>query len=217
MKKNILTKNIWLKLTSLVLAITLWFFVILSGRSGIILDVPLMYDNIPPGLEVVDFPKTVSIHVEGQEQILKNLKQNEISAVVDLQDAKTGRNFYTLTPENFNLPRTIEITNVDPQTIGLTIEKEFKKTVSVQPAIEGLPERGFVIMEIRVDPDILVLEGPRSIVSKIYSVKTESIDINGLNRDLLYKAKLNLPNSGLRANIQKVDVNILVRQIEKER
>ncbi len=214
MKKNVLTKNIWLKLTSFVLAITLWFFVILSGRSGIILDVPVMYDNIPPDLEVVDFPKTVSIHVEGQEQILKNLKQNEISAMVDLHDAKTGRNFYTLSPENVNLPRTVEVTNIDPQTIGLTIERQFKKTVSVQPSIEGLPEKGFVILEIKVDPEILILEGPRSIVSRINNVKTEPIDINGLNRDLQYKAKLNLPNSGLRANIQKVDVNILVKRIK---
>lgn len=214
MKKNVLTKNIWLKLTSFVLAITLWFFVILSGRSGIILDVPVMYDNIPTDLEVVDFPKTVSIHVEGQEQILKNLKQNEISAVVDLHDAKTGRNFYTLSPENVNLPRTVEVTNIDPQTIGLTIERQFKKTVSVQPSIEGLPEKGFVILEIKVDPEILILEGPRSIVSRINNVKTEPIDINGLNRDLQYKAKLNLPNSGLRANIQKVDVNILVKRIK---
>jgi len=214
MKKNVLTKNIWLKLTSFVLAITLWFFVILSGRSGIILDVPVMYDNIPPDLEVVDFPKTVSIHVEGQEQILKNLKQNEISAVVDLHDAKTGRNFYTLSPENVNLPRTVEVTNIDPQTIGLTIERQFKKTVSVQPSIEGLPEKGFVILEIKVDPEMLILEGPRSIVSRINNVKTEPIDINGLNRDLQYKAKLNLPNSGLRANIQKVDVNILVKRIK---
>ncbi len=214
MKKNVLTKNIWLKLTSFVLAITLWFFVILSGRSGIILDVPVMYDNIPTDLEVVDFPKTVSIHVEGQEQILKNLKQNEISAVVDLHDAKTGRNFYTLSPENVNLPRTVEVTNIDPQTIGLTIERQFKKTVSVQPSIEGLPEKGFVILEIKVDPEMLILEGPRSIVSRINNVKTEPIDINGLNRDLQYKAKLNLPNSGLRANIQKVDVNILVKRIK---
>jgi len=214
MKKNVLTKNIWLKLTSFVLAITLWFFVILSGRSGIILDVPVMYDNIPPDLEVVDFPKTVSIHVEGQEQILKNLKQNEISAMVDLHDAKTGRNFYTLSPENVNLPRTVEVTNIDPQTIGLTIERQFKKTVSVQPSIEGLPEKGFVILEIKVDPEMLILEGPRSIVSRINNVKTEPIDINGLNRDLQYKAKLNLPNSGLRANIQKVDVNILVKRIK---
>jgi YbbR domain-containing protein len=216
MKKNIFTKNIWLKLASLVLAMMLWFFVILSGRSGIVIDIPIMYANIPHELEVVDFPKTVSINVEGQERLLKNLKQSEISAVIDLQDAKVGRSFYTLSPENINLPKTLEVTNIDPQTVSLTIEKQFRKTVSVQPSIEGLPERGFVILEIRVEPETLILEGPRSIVSKINNIKTEPIDISGLDRNLQYKAKLNLQNSGLRANVQKVDVHILVKQIKKE-
>lgn len=214
MKKAFLTKNIWLKLASFVLAITLWFFVILSGRSGIVIDIPILYDKLPEGLEVADFPKTVSIHIEGQERLLKNFKQNEISAIVDLQDAKAGRNFYSLTHKNIKLPKTIELASIDPQTISVTVEKQFKKIVSIQPSIEGLPERGYVILEIKVVPDTLMLEGPRSVVSKIYNVKTEPIDINGLNRDLQYKAKLNLPNSGLRGNIQKVDVNILVKQIK---
>ncbi|RJQ54803.1 MAG: YbbR-like domain-containing protein [Nitrospiraceae bacterium] len=214
MKKDFLSRNIGLKLASLVLAVTLWFFVILSGRSGTVVEIPVMYVNVPQGLEVTDFPKTLSINVEGQERILKNLKRDEISAVVDLRDAKTGRNFYSLTAENIRLPSTLEATNIDPQTISLTLEKQFKRTVSVQPAIEGLPERGYVILEIRVDPETLVLEGPRSIVSKVHNIKTEPIDISGLNRDLQYKAKLNLPNSGLRADVQKVDVTILVKQIK---
>jgi len=213
MKKNFLTKNIGLKIASLIMAIILWFFVILSGRSGIVIDIPVMYVNVPHEFEVTDFPKTVSINIEGQERLLKNLKQEEISAAVDLRDAKAGRNFYSLTQDNIKLPKTLEVINIDPQTISLTIEKQFKKIVSVHPAIEGLPERGFVILDIKVSPETLTLEGPRTIISKIDKVKTEPIDITGLNRNLIYKAKLNLPNSGVRTNVQKVDVNILVKQI----
>lgn len=212
MKKNILTKNIVLKVASLIMAVILWFFVILSGRSGLMIDIPVMYVNTPPELEVTDFPRTVSINIEGQDRLLKNLKENDISAVVDLRDAKTGRNFYTLTPENIKMPKTLEVINIDPQTISLTVEKQYRKMVSVQPAIEGRPEQGFVIFDIKVEPETLLLEGPRTIVSKISNVKTEPIDITGLNRSFLYKAKLNLPNSGLRANVQKVDVHIEVKQ-----
>lgn len=214
MKKNITTTNIWLKIASLLLAITLWFFVILSGRSGLVMDVPLMYVNIPPELEVVDFPKTVSVTIEGQERILKNLKQNEIDAVIDLSEAKAGRSFFTLTRENIKLPKPLEVTSIDPQTISLTIEQQMKKTVSVQPSIVGRPERGFVILEIKVIPETIIIEGPISLVSKMYNVKTEAIDISGLNSNLKYKAKLNLPNSNLRSDVQKVDVDILVKQIK---
>ncbi|MBI4849823.1 MAG: hypothetical protein HY808_14835 [Nitrospirae bacterium] len=212
-KENMLTRNIWLKLASFILAIALWFFVILSGRSGIVMDIPIMYVNVAQDLEVVDFPKTVSINIEGQERILKSLRQNEISAVVDLGDVKAGRSFITLTHENIKLPSTLEVTGIEPQTISLTLEKQMKKTVSVQPAIVGVPARGFVIMEIKVEPDMIIIEGPRSVISRIYNVKTEPIDITGLNADLQYKAKLNLANFNVSANDQKVDVNIFVKKI----
>lgn len=212
MKTNFFTKNIWLKLASFILAVALWFFVVLSGRSGIFLDIPIMYINVPQGFEVVDFPKTVSVNIEGQERLLKNLKENEVNVVIDLSRIKPGKSFYTLTRENFNLPRTLEITNIDPQTISLTIERQMKKAVPVQPAVVGVPERGFVIFEIKVLPEEITIEGPRSVVSKIYNLKTEPIDITGLNSNLQYKAKISLP-ANIRVNEQKIDVNVFVKHI----
>ncbi len=214
MKKNFLTKNIWLKISSFILAVALWFFVILSGRSGIFMDIPLMYIRVPQGFEVVDFPKTVNVNIEGQERLLKNLKHNEINAVIDLSNAKAGRSFYTLTNENIKLPKTLEVTSIEPQTISFTIEKQLKKTVSVQPAIVGVPERGFVIINIKVVPERIDIEGPGNIISKIYNVKTEPIDITGLNNNLQYKAKINLINTNTRVSEQKVDVNIFVKRIK---
>ena len=214
MKKNFLTKNIGLKLASFILAIALWFFVILSGRSGIFIDIPIMYINVPQEFEVVDFPKTVSVNIEGQERLLKNLKQNEINAVINLSDAKAGKFFYTLTHENIKRPKTLEVTSIDPQTISFTIEKLLKKTVSVQPAVVGVPQHGFVIIEIKVVPEEIVIEGPRNIISKIYNVKTEPIDITGLKNNVQFKAKINMTNSTMRVPEQKVDVNIFVKRIK---
>jgi YbbR domain-containing protein len=214
MKKNFLAKNIWLKLASFILAIVLWFFVILSGRSGIFMDIPIMYINVPQGFEVVDFPKTVSVNIEGQERLLKNLKQNEINAVIDLSDAKAGKSFYSLAHENIKRPKTLEVTGIEPQTISLTIEKLLKKTVSVQPAVVGVPQHGFVIIEIKVVPEEIVIEGPGNIISKIDNVKTEPIDITGLKNSLQYKAKINMTNSVIRLTEQKVDVNIIVKRIK---
>ena len=214
MKKAFLRKNIWLKLASFILAIALWFFVVLSGRSGIFMDIPLMYINAPHEFEVVDFPKTLSVNIEGQERLIKSLKQNEINAVIDLSSAKEGKSFYTVTHENIKLPKTLEVTSIDPHIIGITIEKQLRKTVPVHPAVVGVPERGFVIIEIKVAPETVVIEGPKSIISKINNIKTEPIDIAGLNHSLQYKVKLNMSNSSVKTDEQKVDVNIFVNRIK---
>jgi YbbR domain-containing protein len=214
MKKAFLRKNIWLKLASFILAIALWFFVVLSGRSGIFMDIPLMYINAPHEFEVVDFPRTVSVNIEGQERLIKSLKQNEINAVIDLSKTREGKSFYKITNENIKLPKTLEVTSIEPQTIGITIEKHLRKTVAVQPAVVGVPERGFVIYEIKVVPETVVIEGPKSIISQINNIKTEPVDIAGLNRSLQYKVKLNMSNSSVKTDEQKVDVNIFVNRIK---
>ena len=214
MKKTFLAKNLWLKLASFILAVALWFFVVLSGRLGIVMDIPIMYINVPRAYEVVDFPKTVSVSIEGQERLIRNLKQNEISAVIDLSNAKEGKSFYTITNDNIKLPNTLEVTRIEPHTIAVVLEKQLSKSVPVQPAIVGVPQHGFVIDEIKVAPETVVIEGPKSVISKIRNIKTEPIDITGINRSLQYTAKLNTLNSGLKTGEQKVDVNIIVNRIK---
>jgi len=213
MIKGFFTTNIWLKLASLLLAVALWFFVILSGRSGVDIEIPITYMNLSPELEMVDSPQTVSVSVEGQERLLKKIRSKEIQAVVDLVNAKAGRSFFSLSEENIKLPRTLELISINPEIISLTIEKQMRKTVSVKPAIVGLPVEGHAIVEMKVVPDTVIIEGPRSVISKLYTLKTEPIDITGINSDLRYKAGLSMPNSNLKSNTQKVDIYISVQKI----
>jgi YbbR domain-containing protein len=177
------------------------------------MDIPVTFVNIPSKLEVFDSPDTISVEIKGQERILKNLKRNEVSAVIDLEDAKAGRAFFTLSKNNIRLPKTLVVTGIDPETISLKIENQLTKTVNVKPAITGLPEKGFVIADVKVVPEVVELEGPQSVISKIYTVKTEPLDINGINSDLNYRANLNVSDSNIRKNIEKVDVFISVEKI----
>jgi YbbR domain-containing protein len=215
MMKDFLTKNIWLKIASLVLATALWIFVILSGRTEITMAVPVVYAGLNQQLDMIDSPKKINISIEGQGSLLKNIRRGEIRAVIDLSETKSGRSFFTLTKENFELPKALLLTNIDPETISVTIESEMKKSIPVKPVIVGRPEKGFTLFDIKVVPEHIVIEGPKSLIMKLYSVKTEPIDINGLNTDLHYKANLDLENSTIRRKINKVEVNITVKKLEQ--
>lgn len=213
MIKNFFTKNIWLKLASLILATALWLFIILSGRTEITMDVPVVYAGLKPQLDMIDSPKKVSISIEGQGSLLKNIRRGEIRAIIDLSKTKSGRSFFTLTKENFKLPKTMLLTDIDPETISVTIESELKKRIPVKPIIVGRPEKGFTIFDIKVVPEYIVIEGPKSLIIKVYSVKTEPIDIKGLNTDLQYKANLDMEDSTIRKSVSKVEVNITVKKL----
>jgi len=214
--KIFFTTNIWLKLSSLVIAVALWFFVMLSGRSEVTMDVPVMFTNVPEKSEVIDYPKVISVIIEGQERLLRYLKQNEISAVLDISEAKAGRSFYTITKENIRLPKSFLVTSINPETISLTIERQLKKVISIKPHVVGSPEKGFKIVAIEVEPESVTLEGPKSAISKIKIINTEPIDINGINSNLIYKANLKLSDSHIKKHIDKVDVKLSVEKINKE-
>ena len=214
MMKGFLTKNLWLKLASFILATALWLFVILSGRTEVTMDVPVVYSGLKPALNLMDSPKKVSVIIEGQRSLLKNIRRNEIKAVIDLSGVKSGRSFYTLTKKDFELPKTLLLTDIDPETISVTIESELKKSIQVKPVIVGQPAKGFAISEIKVVPEYIVLEGPNSLVTKIQFVKTEPIDIKGVDTDLHYKANLAFESSAIKKSVNKVEVNITIKKLE---
>ena len=174
----------------------------------------MSFVNLPPGLEIMDSPKTVDVVIEGQERLLRSVRQNEISATVDLSNTRAGKVFVTLTKDDITIPKMLTVNNIDPETISLKIESQLVKSVPVKPAVVGLPQKGFAIVEISVMPERVALEGPKSAVAKVSSIKTEPIDINGINADLTYKANLNLTDTNIKKDVSKVEVTITVKKID---
>ncbi|MBI4687684.1 MAG: YbbR-like domain-containing protein [Nitrospirae bacterium] len=206
--------NPLLKVISLLIAIALWFFVVSKGRSGIVLDVPIGFKNMPSGIEVIDGAKTVSINVEGQERLLKALREEHVGVVIDLKNSKKGENLFAITPDNIRLPKSLVATKISPQTVMLVLEERLKKEVVVTPIITGSPAEGFLVKSISVTPKNIEIEGPASAVAKVYSVKTEPVDITGIDGDLHYSVNLNMPKRGIRTFTPEVKVSIYVRRIK---
>jgi YbbR domain-containing protein len=212
--KKFFTTNIELKIASLIIATSMWFFVMLSGRSNVSIDVPIQFINLPQELEIVEPPVSVKVNIEGPSSIINGMKEDELRAVVDLKDTRAGRAVFSLSQKNIKLPETLVVTGLDPETISIKIEERLKKTVRIKPAVTGLPEKGFVISDIVVEPESVTIEGPKSVISKIKKVKTEPLDINGINSDLKYRANLNISNTHIKKDVNKVVVHISVKKIE---
>lgn len=202
--------NRLLKLTSLVLASLLWFFVVSLGRSVIVMDRPIGFKNIPDNLEVVDKPKEVSVSIEGQERLLKKLRHEDVAVVIDLSNVKKGNMFFPLTADNVTLPNTHTVTDISPQTVKLRIEEKITKRVPVRTIIFGLPAPGFAIKGITVVPKTITIKGTENVVAKVYSVKTEPIDVTGIANNFQYRAFIDIGKNSIKVDPTEVEVNIAV-------
>jgi len=123
MRIDFLKTNALLKLTSLILASILWFFVVSSKRSEIVIEVPIRFINLSRSLELTDNQETVSIRLEGQERFLRRLRKDDVSAVINLSGYKEGRVSYHISSKDIMVPDAFVIKNIYPSRINFTLKK----------------------------------------------------------------------------------------------
>jgi YbbR domain-containing protein len=209
--KKFFFENIGLKIASVLLAIALWVFVTSRGQSEISVDVPLEFKNIPAGLEIVSHSvKTVSLGIKGQERLIKNIKPAEIRVSIDLSKAKKGEDIFYIHRDDVKLPHAVTVANIDPSSVKVTTEETVTKTVKVVPLITGAPERGYYMKSVDVEPQTVIIEGVRSEIARIKNVRTEPLDITGLNESFTQDMKLDLTGKNIRSKISDVNVEVVI-------
>jgi hypothetical protein len=57
-----------------------------------------------------------------------------------------------------------------------------------------------------------MIEGPNSIVKRIYSVKTEPLDVTGTVEDLHFTAFLDMTKPNVRSDTKEIEVQIYVNK-----
>lgn len=203
--------NIGLKIAAVLLSVALWFFATSRGQSEISIDVPLVFRNMPSGIEMVNNNiKTISLNIKGQERLIKNIKLSDIVIYIDLSKAKKGKSIYYITRDNIKLPHSLTVLNINPSSVKVTIEDTITKTVKVMPVIIGEPEKGYYVKSVEVAPEIVVIEGVSSEVRRFNTIKTESLDITGSNETFTQELKLDLTGKNIRTKINDIKVKVVI-------
>ena len=209
--KKIFLENLGLKIAAVLLAVALWFFATSRGQSERSIDVPLVFRNIPSGIEMVNNNiKTISLNIKGQERLIKNIKLSDIVIYIDLSKAKKGKSIYYITRDNIKLPHSLTVLNINPSSVKVIIEDTITKTVKVRPVIIGEPEKGYYVKSVEVAPEIVVIEGVSSEVRRFNTIKTEALDITGSNETFTQELKLDLTGKNIRAKINDIKVKVVI-------
>ncbi|MCX7793139.1 MAG: CdaR family protein [Thermodesulfovibrionales bacterium] len=206
-------KDLILKITSLFIAIVLWFFVVIKGQTEITMNVPLELKYIPRGLGVESKSVSqVTVGVKGFEQIIKNLKPYDVKVSVDLSKAKKGMNVIYLGSKDVSIPSSLTVTSIEPSSVRIRLDEIRVKRVSIIPELTGEPQRGYVISAVRVEPETVEIEGLRSHIEKMRYIKTEPLSIDGIKEDITFTALLEPPAGYVRINPESVKVKVIIRR-----
>ncbi len=191
-------RHVGLKLTALGLGTLLWLTV--SGSQiDRRLPMPVSYSNIPEPLEMTgDQIDSVSVHVRGDDNLISGLVSGDLRLIVDLQDAHSGPNLIPLQTNKVVVPLGVEVLQVDPGAVTVTLEKTGHVEAPVQPTVEGQPARGFVARQIIVDPKTVTVYGPESRLKYPVSVVTERVSIEGRTSTFVQEVSVGVVDAQLR-------------------
>jgi YbbR domain-containing protein len=203
--------NLGLKIAAVLLSVVLWFFATSRGQSEITIDVPIEFINISTGIEMVNHNiKVISLTIKGQERLIKNIKPADIRVYVDLSKAKKGEAVYYINREDIKLPPSISVTNISPSSVKITTEETILKTVKVRPFIIGDPAKGFYVKSVELEPQTVIIEGVKSEVRKLNNIRTEPLDITGLNETFTQEVKLDLTGKNIKTKTNDIKIRVII-------
>jgi len=210
------TENWPIKLASLIMALTLWFYVTSKGKTELTLTVPLELWNVPQGLAVVgDVPGRLEVRLQGQERQLRDITTGKkVFGVLDLGQGKPGENPMHLSPDDIKRPTGVVVTYIAPSEVSVKLEPVVQKTVRLVPVMQGSPPAGYRFISATARPARITLEGPASIVRSFSRVRTMPIDIAGLTAKTDVSPRIDYRGRAIKIIEQNITVTIM---IQKER
>jgi len=205
-------RNFGLKALSLAIGVMLWMSV--SGEEIVErgLRAPLELQQFPAGLEILgEAPSTVDVRVRGTAGALSRVNAGDIVAVLDLHAVRPGNRLFAMTPEQVRSPYGVDVVQVTPSTIALSLEKSVTRQVPVAPSVEGVPAPGYVVVgKPVVSPDHVEIVGPETAVTRAAEAVTETISLAGVHDSLSEDVPVGLLDPSLRLNTQRM-VHVTVK------
>jgi uncharacterized protein (TIGR00159 family) len=190
--------DIAVKMSFLILAIVIWFFFAGEKESVISYTAPIEFRNLPKSFELMSISADrAEVQVAGSRRLIMQLKPEEIGLSLNLTNSKAGKNSYSLTRMNIAVPPGFNVIKINPHEITVVMEERETKTVEVITQWIGTLPEGKRLVSSRITPDRVAVFGAPSVLKAITSIKTEPIDLSGVEESDAIEAAIILPTASV--------------------
>lgn len=190
-----------LLLVALVAAFLLWSSV--SGQRRQHTSVrgvkaPLTLVNMPRELIITSsVPEAVSVQLRGPLSRALDPRA-PVEVLLDLTAARPGIQTFPIEDGDIQVPPEVEVVSVDPAEITLELERLETAVLPVRPVLEGSPAPGFAVVQIRVAPSQVAVQGPESLLAALDEVETTPVPVEGATGEVDAAVQARLPHPLLR-------------------
>ena len=216
--KNWLVHNWGLKIISLVLAIGTWYYAVGEENIEVMRVIPLRIQMSSKQMTVSEIStKVVQVTLSAPRALIVNLASQDIQAVHKIgPEIKTaGEYSFRLEPSEISLPGfQIRVVKIAPEIMTVKVDELIIQKLEIEPDFVGEPAVGYKLLadELRMDPNAILTQGPKGVLEKMKSAKTEPIDLVGRIRSFHRTVEVKLPPSVKPMSESLVNVYIPIRE-----
>ncbi len=217
--KQALTRNIGLRVISLLVAVGLWLLVNAGQRDAeISLQIPVAYRGLPANLMIVNaHPEFVNLVVSGPRTLLSLLDPGRLTLRLDLAGVAPGQADFNIGPDRFNVPRQTRIERISPAQIRLDVDQLVSRQVPVHLSVGGRAARGYTISAVDVKPPTVTVTGPGREVGRLQKLETAPFDVDGASADVSREVGVINPGGLIRLSIEQVAGTVRLQEVVTDR
>ena len=211
--ENLIKKNFWLKLFSLIFAVIIWAYVVGGTKRDAVYTAGLAIEHLPKGYAVSNtLPVKIHLKLRGSRIALMNLNK-KIIFKINGYSLLAKKNTIILGSAYLNLPNGIKIIKIRPRIVPVIISRIITKYIKILPVTAGALPKGYMLKSMRVFPQYVKVRGPRDIVDHLSVITTMKINLNNIGKNKLLTVSLRKPTKLVKILYnKKVNVNITVER-----
>ena len=187
---------------ALILAISLWLFVISNNTYNMVVDMPIEARNLSAQHALnKEVPKVAKVRLKGtgrslfKSYILKSFFPN-FKLVIDLERISKEYSFilndyFERYPQKISIPSNFDVQYVEivyPNTIQISLDEYKEKIVDVVINANISPAPGYTMVgNSEIIPRKVKIAGPKEIIEEINIVRTIKYDLNDISDEIQTK------------------------------
>jgi hypothetical protein len=200
--------NLGLKFLSMVLAVTVFLLVNTDRDRETSERVGVLYQLPDDKVLVSDRLDEVHVTVKGPSRRFRRF-DGIPPITLDLRKAPSGE--VPITPDMIHLPPGLQVSSISPRMVRVAFDKRVEKVVKITPTVTGRPRHGYVVDDVKVEPDTIKVQGAESVLAALTAMKTDEISVEDQTASFPYDTLLALPVGVDLEGSQQVSVRIVIK------
>jgi len=225
LKSFFLSKDILSFLLFLAMSFAFWFVNALGKDRETTVNIPIRYVGVPQNVAVTNLPPSeITINVKDQGiRLLDYSKVHLTPITIDLNRKFYEKGEILITPDQLSakigryIMPTTSILEIHPDSILIQYAKLSEKTLPIElvSSIELAPQY-MLTDKIHLEPEQITVFGPKKVLDKLKSIRTESLELKNLNDTNSFRCKLK-PIQSVRFSVQEINASLFVEQFTEKK